>query len=455
MQGIAPWRPRNATPCRSPSSCVAALLLVAAIAGAPRWRAWRRQAWASRPFPAGVARHPAASRSPVSAVAGRSAAAVAPAHPRVPGREAVPGLRRAGGHRRDARDHRRPGLPAAPEPRRRAVSRAKQILVYPGAFLVDRVHASPGGVLREERRALAGESWSQGQVILSWQDVLDGARVVDDGHNVVLHEFAHQLDQEIGRANGAPRLGSRAAHARWAEVMSREFAALQARIRAREAARARAQAEWSWFGARPSAAPAAEPPDLISDYGATNEAEFFAVVTEVFFEQAGAAGRAPPGAVRAAARLLRGRPAHLALRRWRQDPRTSIKPPARNAAFESFGSSTTPPRADTSSHAISGIAETTTGEKSMLTLRKAQDRGHADHGWLNSHHSFSFADYHDPAHMGFGNLRVLNDDTVARRPGLRHPRPSRHGDHQLRAGRRARPPGLDGQRHAPAAPTPA
>jgi Mlc titration factor MtfA (ptsG expression regulator) len=80
----------------------------------------------------------------------------------------------------------------------------RQVLLYPGHFVVEREAPLPGGVQQSQRRALEGESWQQGQVILSWDAVRDGAADPDDGHNVVLHEFAHQLDQETGSANGAP-----------------------------------------------------------------------------------------------------------------------------------------------------------------------------------------------------------------------------------------------------------
>ena len=138
----------------------------------------------------------------------------------------------------------------------------RQILVYPGAFAVQRTHTD-GVVQREERQALLGESWAQGQVILSWTDALEGATTPGDGHNVVIHEFAHQLDQEKGHANGAPhryRSKSNADPARWSQVFHAAYAKLQREAHVGE-------------------------PGLLNHYGAQDPAEFFAVVSEVFFEQ--------------------------------------------------------------------------------------------------------------------------------------------------------------------------
>ena len=142
----------------------------------------------------------------------------------------------------------------------------RQILVYPGPFVVSRVRADDTGVFQQLREVLSGESWSQGQVILSWEDVLDGAAHPADGRNVVVHEFAHQLDQETGHANGAPHLGSPTARKNWRKTFTEEFALLQQR------------AQGSGVQTDPDSVP------LLSDYGATNPAEFFAVASEVFFE---------------------------------------------------------------------------------------------------------------------------------------------------------------------------
>ena len=142
----------------------------------------------------------------------------------------------------------------------------RQILVYPGAFIVQRTVTDGVGVQQDQRQALSGESWTQGQVILSWQDTLEGAAVIDDGRNVVLHEFAHQLDQENGAAQGAPppAAGNTQYNAqRWKQVLSQAYEHLQVQVQRGEQG-------------------------LFNHYGAQSPAEFFAVATEAFFEQAAA-----------------------------------------------------------------------------------------------------------------------------------------------------------------------
>lgn len=135
----------------------------------------------------------------------------------------------------------------------------RQVLVYPSAFVVDRP-VTDGGIVQDARRVLVGESWQQGQLILSWPDVLAGAADPDDGHNVVIHEFAHQLDQENGPANGAPFLGRREGYGAWAATLGAAHDELKAHVQRGE-------------------------PTLIDPYGATDPAEFFAVVSELFFER--------------------------------------------------------------------------------------------------------------------------------------------------------------------------
>jgi Mlc titration factor MtfA (ptsG expression regulator) len=136
----------------------------------------------------------------------------------------------------------------------------KTILVYPHAYIVNEVVMSDRYVVEERRVARLGESWTKDQLILSWEQVQQDIRNWQDGHNVVLHEFAHQLDQEDGQAEGVPILPRAMDHALWSKVMTVEYLQLCDRVE---------------MGKK----------TVIDSYGATNPAEFFAVATETFFEK--------------------------------------------------------------------------------------------------------------------------------------------------------------------------
>jgi MtfA peptidase len=135
------------------------------------------------------------------------------------------------------------------------------ILVYPSTYLAeDRRHVR-GHVWQEGKMARLGETgrWLDA-IVLAWDAVKSGAADPSDGKNVVLHEFAHQLDYENYAEDGAPALATRDQRLSWQEVMRGEFASLRA-------------------------ADETGIPTLLDTYGATNPAEFFAVSTEAFFER--------------------------------------------------------------------------------------------------------------------------------------------------------------------------
>lgn len=136
----------------------------------------------------------------------------------------------------------------------------RSILVYPRAYLVNETTAISNYVVEERRIARLGESWTTDQLVLSWEQVKQDTRNWRDGHNVVLHEFAHQLDQEDGKAEGVPILPRKSDYHLWAQVMTETYQQLCYDVER---------------GTK----------TVLDSYGATNPAEFFAVATETFFEK--------------------------------------------------------------------------------------------------------------------------------------------------------------------------
>jgi hypothetical protein len=133
------------------------------------------------------------------------------------------------------------------------------VLVYPDAYIASDSRSSLGGVAVVEKESTRlGESWDRGNLVLSWHQIEDEAADIHCHHNVVIHEFAHQLDQLDGYADGTPPLPDKGIYPQWREIMTYEYEHLC--LEAEHAVR-----------------------DVIDWYGATNPAEFFAVTSESFF----------------------------------------------------------------------------------------------------------------------------------------------------------------------------
>ena len=133
-----------------------------------------------------------------------------------------------------------------------------EIIIYPGAFKVNRAITSADGLVHQQNNSLSGEAWNRGPLILSWDDVAYESYSLQPGRNVVIHEFAHKLDMLNGRANGMPPLHPNMPIEAWSQTLSLAYELLNEKIE---------NFQHSY----------------INPYASTNPGEFFAVISEYFF----------------------------------------------------------------------------------------------------------------------------------------------------------------------------
>jgi MtfA peptidase len=136
-----------------------------------------------------------------------------------------------------------------------------EVILYPGEFVARHEEMDEAGVVHTVETPMSGESWEHGTVVLSWTDVRQAAKGAtgDDGYNVVIHEFAHQIDMLNGDANGFPPLHKGMSREQWAQAFSKAYEHFCKRVD-----------DWE------------DTP--IDDYAAESPGEFFAVISEAFFE---------------------------------------------------------------------------------------------------------------------------------------------------------------------------
>jgi Mlc titration factor MtfA (ptsG expression regulator) len=143
------------------------------------------------------------------------------------------------------------------------------VLVYPSAYIAKTKRPLANGLALEGENVNLGESWPNGIVVLSWDEIRAAASDIQGGKNLVLHEFAHQLDREDGAVDGTPFLEERSQYVAWARVLGAEYERLK---------------RDTWMGR----------PTVLDEYGTTDPAEFFAVATECFFEKPRVLGKRHP-----------------------------------------------------------------------------------------------------------------------------------------------------------------